>query len=68
LTDTEVEQPRERQTHEQAFRHLLKCIREGRIQTDSPGERAVKVMRIIEALYRSAGPGGKQVSCGGEEL
>jgi predicted dehydrogenase len=64
LTDTVVQPPRERQTHEQAFRHFLQCIREGRTQTDSPGERAVLVMRIIDAIYRSAGQGGKQVSCG----
>jgi predicted dehydrogenase len=65
-TNTVVQPPREKQTHEQAFRHFLQCIREGRRQTDSPGERAVKVMQIVEAIYRSAGQGGKQVLCGEE--
>ena len=67
LTDTIVQPPRERQTHEQAFRHFLQCIREGRAQTDSPGERAVLVMRIIDAIYRSAEQGGKQMLIEGEE-
>jgi len=66
-TNAVVQPPREKQTHEQAFRHFLQCIREGRKATDSPGERAVKVMRIIEALYRSAEQEGKQVVLSGSE-
>jgi predicted dehydrogenase len=61
LTNTAVQPPREKQTHEQAFRHFLECIREGRTQTDSPGERAVVVMRIIDAMYQSAASGGREV-------
>lgn len=66
LTTTTVRAPREKQTHEQAFRHFLQCIREDRRQTDSPGERAVVVMRIIEAMYRSAEQEGKQVRVDGD--
>jgi predicted dehydrogenase len=61
LTTTTVRPAREKQTHEQAFRHFVQCIREGRPQTDSPGERAVVVMRIIGAMYESAAAGGREV-------
>jgi predicted dehydrogenase len=59
--DTPLEIPEERRGHEQAFAHLIACIREGRAQTDSPGERAVTIMQIIDALYASAERGGEQV-------
>ena len=56
--------PRERETHEQAFRHFPRCIREEHPQTDSPGERAVVVMRIIDVMYQSADAGGREVRVG----
>lgn len=43
-------------THVLAYRHLFDCIRMGR-ETQSPGERGVKVMQIIDAIYRSAASG-----------
>jgi predicted dehydrogenase len=62
LTATTVRPARDKQTHEQAFRHFLRCIREARPQTDSPGERAIVVMRIIDAMYASAARGGREVA------
>jgi predicted dehydrogenase len=60
LTDTEpsfIQGPR---THEEALRHFAQCIQDG-VETESPGERGIIVMRIIDAIYESAANGGAQV-------
>ena len=46
--------------HVQAFQHFFECIRQGK-ETESPGERQVLVMRILDAIYASAADGGRQV-------
>ena len=61
LTTTTPVQPAEPPGHTLLFRHFLSCIREGR-ETESPGERAIVLMRIVDAIYRSQELGGKQVS------
>jgi hypothetical protein len=43
----------------------MECIREGRAATDSPGERAVLLMEIIDAIYASDEQNGKQVEIAG---
>lgn len=60
VTDTVPLLPEGPRTHEPAFRHFLACIREGR-ETLSSGERAVVLMRIVDAIYRSATQGGREV-------
>jgi predicted dehydrogenase len=47
-------------SHVAAYRHLFNCIREGK-ETLSPGERSVQVMRIVDAVYRSASEGGREI-------
>jgi predicted dehydrogenase len=51
---------REGGAHVPAYRHLFDCIRRG-CETQSPGERSVAVMRILDAIYASAAQGGRQV-------
>jgi predicted dehydrogenase len=46
--------------HVQAFQHFFKCIREGK-KTESPPERSVIMMRILDAIYASAVNDGLQV-------
>jgi predicted dehydrogenase len=46
----------------QAWEHFFDCIGRG-CQTESPPDRAVLVMRIIDAVHRSATEGGRQVVC-----
>ena len=46
--------------HVRAYQHFFECIREG-IETQSPPERSVMVMRILDAIYESAANGGRQV-------
>ena len=60
VTDTTPIFPDTPRTHEPAFRHLLTCIREGR-ETQSSGERAVVLMRIVDAIYRSVAQGNREV-------
>jgi predicted dehydrogenase len=60
LTDTCPVPPKEPQTHTQMFRHFLECIREGK-ETQSPGERAIVLMRIVDAIYKSQELGGREV-------
>jgi predicted dehydrogenase len=50
--------------HAKMYAHLFDCIREGRPATQSPGERACLIMRIIDALYASAEQNGKQINLG----
>ncbi len=60
ITDTQpVFQPGP-QTHVEALRHFVDCIREDR-ETESPGERSIVTMRIIDAIYASAANGGREV-------
>ena len=47
--------------HARMYEHLYDCIREGRSETQSPGERACLIMRIIDGMYRSAELDGRQV-------
>ncbi len=47
--------------HARMYAHLFDCIRENRRETDSPGERAGLIMRIIDAMYASAAQGGREV-------
>jgi predicted dehydrogenase len=53
----------EEKTHVQAIRHFVDCIQQGK-ETQSPGERSIVTMEIIEALYRSAASGGREVRLG----
>jgi predicted dehydrogenase len=46
--------------HVLAYRHFFECIREG-VETQSPPERSVTTMRILDALYHSAADRGRQV-------
>jgi len=46
--------------HVLAYRHLFDCLDRG-IDTQSPGERSVALMRIVDAIYKSAAQGGRQV-------
>jgi predicted dehydrogenase len=48
------------QTHVEAFAHFLECITEGK-ETQSPGERSIVTMRILDAIYNSAAAGGREV-------
>jgi hypothetical protein len=43
-----------------AYRHFFGCIRESR-ETESPPERCITTMRILDALYASAADGGREV-------
>jgi len=47
-------------SHVPIYRHLLSCIRDG-CETQSPGERGVVLMRIVDAIYASATRGGRQI-------
>ena len=61
VTDTKPVVPPDPQGgHVQAFRHFFECIRRG-TDTESPGERSVITMRILDAIYASAADGGRQV-------
>lgn len=60
LTDTEPSFIAGPRTHEEALRHFTRCIRDG-VETQSPGERGVILMRIIDAIYESAANDGAQV-------
>jgi predicted dehydrogenase len=53
----------EEKTHIQALRHFVTSIREGR-ETESPGERSIVTMQIIEAIYESARREGQAVRIG----
>jgi predicted dehydrogenase len=64
VTDTRPVFPQGPRNHEPAFRHFLTCIRERR-ETESSGERAVVLMRIVDAIYRSAAAGGREVRLDG---
>jgi len=44
----------------QAYQHFFECVREGK-ETQSPGERSIVLMRILDAIYRSEAEGGRQV-------
>jgi predicted dehydrogenase len=46
--------------HVPAFEHFFECIRQGK-QTESPAERSVITMRILDAIYTSAADGGREV-------
>jgi predicted dehydrogenase len=61
LTDTRPVIPADpKGAHVLAYRHFFDCIRKG-IETESPPERSVTTMRILDAIYRSAKEGGRQV-------
>jgi predicted dehydrogenase len=60
VTDTSPVFPPAPRTHEPAFRHLLTCINEER-ETESSGERAVVLLRIVDAIYESVAAGGREV-------
>lgn len=61
VTDTWVNTPpNPKGAHVLAYEHFFACIRQG-VETDSPPERSVMVMRIMDAIYASAANGGKQV-------
>ena len=47
-------------THADMYRHFFECIRTG-TQSISNGERAVVVMRVLDAIAKSINEGGKQV-------
>lgn len=63
LMDTTPVVPSGPSTHLEAFQHFLSCIRDGR-DTDSNGERSIVTMRILDAIYRSASEGGREVRFG----
>jgi predicted dehydrogenase len=60
LTNTTPVAPSEPAGHTLMFKHFLQCIREGR-ETQSPGERAVILMRIVDAIFKSQETGGREV-------
>jgi predicted dehydrogenase len=61
LTDTRPLVPAGPQgMHVLAYQHFFACIRQGRA-TESPPERGVVTMRILDAIYRSAAEDGRQV-------
>lgn len=57
MTPVVAEGPR---THVEALGHFVTCVREGR-ETDSPGERSIVTMRILDAIYKSAAAGGREI-------
>jgi hypothetical protein len=61
LTDTCPQVPVDpKGMHVLAYRHFFECIRAG-VDTQSPPERSIAVMRILDAIYASAAGGGLQV-------
>ncbi len=60
LTDTKLSFPTGWGKHTDAFVSFIQCIREGK-ETQSPGERGIIAMRILDAIYASAAQGGKQI-------
>jgi predicted dehydrogenase len=48
-------------THADMYRHFFDCIRSGK-QSISNGERALVVMRVLDAIDESIRLGGKQVN------
>jgi len=50
-------------SHVSAYRHLFDCIQNGRPSTSSPGSRGIVIMKIMDALYKSAVEGGRQIFC-----
>ena len=44
----------------QAYQHLFGCMREGK-ETVNPGERSIVLMRIVDAIQRSAQAGGREI-------
>jgi predicted dehydrogenase len=61
VTDTRPTIPADpKGAHVGAYRHFFACIREDR-ETESPPERSVTTMRILDALYASAADGGREV-------
>lgn len=63
LTDITPVVPEGPQTHVEALSHFVTCIREGR-ETQSPGERSIVTMRILDAIYKSASMGGREIRLG----
>ena len=61
LTNTKMEFPGGWGSHTDAFASFAECIRSGATETQSPGERAIIVCRITDAIYESAANGGKQI-------
>jgi predicted dehydrogenase len=55
--------PEPKGMHVRAYEHFFQCIREG-VETQSPPERSVMVMRILDAMYRSAADSGRQIRIG----
>jgi len=60
LTDTKLTYPQGTGRHTEAFAAFIECIRANR-ETQSPGERGIIAMRILDAIYASAAQGGKQI-------
>jgi predicted dehydrogenase len=60
LTDTKLSFPSGWGKHTDAFVSFIDCIRENK-ETQSPGERGIIAMRILDAIYASAAQGGKQI-------
>ena len=61
LTDTHLCVPNNpKGMHVLAYRHFFECIGEHK-KTQSPPERSIVVMRILDAIYASAAKGGREV-------
>ncbi len=60
LTDTKLAFPKGWGRHTDAFASFIASIRANQ-QTQSPGERGILAMRILDAIYASAAQGGKQI-------
>jgi predicted dehydrogenase len=61
VTDTCVHTPPDPEgAHVAAYRHFFDCIARG-VETASPPERSVQVMRILDAIYASAEADGRQI-------
>jgi predicted dehydrogenase len=64
LTDTEIAFSEGPQTHEEALRHFAESIRQGKSPgegANSPAERSIVTMRILDAIYKSGQNGGREV-------
>ena len=61
LTNTQLAFPTGFGRHTDAFASFIASIRAGE-ETQSPGERGILTMRILDAIYASAAEGGKQIS------
>jgi predicted dehydrogenase len=61
FTEAELEFTRPKMSHLEIIRHFMECVESNR-QTLSNGQRAILIMKIIDALFLSAEQSGKQIA------